>query len=92
MWRRRTKRGGELPRQLALGRLEEALGRVDQAQHRPDEPDTGEPAGSAAAAKAPAARNVPAQRTVRKSARRPLSFFRSSGGGRRQDNEHLTSL
>jgi hypothetical protein len=82
MWRGRRKRGGELPRQLALGRLEEALGRVDQAQHRPDEPDTGQPAGRggpAPAAKAPSASagNVPVQRTVRKSARNPLSFFRS---------------
>jgi hypothetical protein len=95
MWRQRSKRGGALPRQLALGRLEDALGRVDQARRRPDEPDTGEPAGPAPAAKAPAASagNIPAQRTVRKSARRPLSFFfRSSGHGPRQDNEHLTSL
>lgn len=94
MWRQRSKRGGALPRQLALGRLEDALGQVDQAQRRPDEPDTGEPAGPAPAAKVPAAKtgDIPAQRTARKSARRPLSFFRSSGGGPRQDNEHLTSL
>lgn len=94
MWRRRRKRGAELPRQLALGRLEEAMGRVEQAQRRPDEPETGQPAEPAPAAKGQAAAtsNIPAQRTVRKSAKNALSFFRSSGHDPRQDNEHLTSL
>jgi hypothetical protein len=34
MWgrRRKRKRGGQLERQLALGRLEDALGEVDRAQ------------------------------------------------------------
>jgi hypothetical protein len=30
MWRRRRKRGAPLPRQLALGLLEDAMGRVEQ--------------------------------------------------------------
>jgi len=32
MWRRRKKRGGRLSRQLALGLLQEAMGRVEE-QH-----------------------------------------------------------
>jgi hypothetical protein len=37
MWGRRRKRGARLPRQLALGQLEEAMARAEQEQ------DEGEP-------------------------------------------------
>ena len=39
MWRRRRKRGARLPRQLALGRLEEAMARAEQQQEE-GEPET----------------------------------------------------
>jgi hypothetical protein len=35
MWRKRRKRKAKLSRQLALGRLEDALGRVDEQRRRP---------------------------------------------------------
>jgi hypothetical protein len=39
MWGRRKKRCGQLPRQLALGLLEDAMGRVQPPQeHEADEP------------------------------------------------------
>jgi hypothetical protein len=38
MWGRRRKRGARLPRQLALGRLEEAMARAEQ-QHEEGEPE-----------------------------------------------------
>jgi hypothetical protein len=67
MWRRRGKRCSQLSRQLALARLEDALGRVDeaqhQAQHQAGEPAAGSAEGqSAAAAADPAAVSVPAPR------------------------------
>jgi hypothetical protein len=39
MWGRRRKRGARLPRQLALGRLEEAMARAEQQQEE-GEPET----------------------------------------------------
>jgi len=39
MWGRRKRRRAQLPRQLALGLLEDAMGRVQQ----PEEPEGGEP-------------------------------------------------
>lgn len=71
MWRRRGKRCSKLSRQLALARLEDALGRVDEAQQQAQhqarqqagEPVArsaeGQPAGVAAD---PAAVSVPAPR------------------------------
>jgi hypothetical protein len=38
MWGRRKKRCGQLPRQLALGLLEEAMGRVQPQEQEADEP------------------------------------------------------
>jgi hypothetical protein len=43
MWGRRKKRRARLPRQLALGLLQDALGRVDERQRQPD-PAAGPPA------------------------------------------------
>jgi hypothetical protein len=37
MWRRRGKRGNRLSRQLALGLLEDAMGRVQDPQEQPAE-------------------------------------------------------
>jgi hypothetical protein len=37
MWGKRGKRGSKLSRQLALGLLEDAMGRVQDAEDRPDE-------------------------------------------------------
>jgi hypothetical protein len=63
MWRRRGKRCSQLSRQLALARLEDALGRVDEAQRQAGEPAArsakGQPAGAAADL---AAVSVPAPR------------------------------
>jgi hypothetical protein len=42
MWRRRRKRRAELPRQLALGLLEDALGRAEQAQRQAEESEAGQ--------------------------------------------------
>ena len=53
MWGRRKKRCSQLSRQLALGALEDAMGRVQQ----PPEPEAGEPMypGSVAAPAVPPA-------------------------------------
>jgi hypothetical protein len=37
MWGKRGKRGSKLSRQLALGLLEDAMGRAQDAQDQPDE-------------------------------------------------------
>ncbi len=50
MWGRRRKRGGRLPKQLALGMLEDAMGQVqppeelETDQHEPGEQEAGQPA------------------------------------------------
>ena len=50
MWGKRKKRRGQLPRQLALGRLEDAMGRVQQ----PREPEDSDPAITAYPGSVPA--------------------------------------
>jgi hypothetical protein len=87
MWPRR-KRRADLPKQLALGRLEEALGRVDAAQRRSEESEEEQPA---AASPDRAAARIPTQRGIRQTARHALSFFRSSGEDPGHDDQHLTS-
>jgi hypothetical protein len=44
MWGRRKKRCGRLPRQLALGLLEDAMGRVQPPQEQEQEQEQDEPA------------------------------------------------
>jgi hypothetical protein len=48
-WGKRKRRGTQLSRQLALGRLQDAMGRVEEQQGSPDPvpyPDAGRPADS----------------------------------------------
>jgi hypothetical protein len=57
MWGKRRKRCARLPRQLALGRLEDALARVEQQQQEAGEPGpVPYPRASSPAPAAPAAR------------------------------------
>jgi hypothetical protein len=49
MWGKRKKRGARLPRQLALGLLEEAMGRVQQREEEEDEPSATRYPGAAPA-------------------------------------------
>ena len=78
MWLRRRKRSAQLPRQLALGLLEDALGRVDQDQ-RPqhqrhyEEFEAGQAAGAVPEA---AAISIPAPRASGPAARHVLPFSR----------------
>jgi hypothetical protein len=44
MWGRRGKRGTKLSRQLALGLLEDAMGRVQDPGHEPEQQTPGVPA------------------------------------------------
>ena len=54
-WGKRKKRRGQLPRQLALGLLEDAMGRVQQPQPEESEPTIATYPGSVPAQAAPAA-------------------------------------
>jgi hypothetical protein len=44
MWGRRGKRGSKLSRQLALGLLEDAMGRVQDPEHEPEQQTPAAPA------------------------------------------------
>jgi hypothetical protein len=61
MWGKRKKRRGQLPRQLALGRLEAAMGRVQQ----PREPEDSEPTIAAYPGSVPAPAAPPARADLR---------------------------
>ncbi len=65
MWRRRRKRCTELSRQLALGRLEDALGRVDEAQRQAEKEAAASGNDQPAAAAGAAGARVPAPRGSR---------------------------
>ena len=59
MWGKRKKRRGQLPRQLALGLLEDAMGRVQQPQE-PQEPEDSEPTTTTYSGPVPAPAAPPA--------------------------------
>lgn len=47
MWGRRKKRGARLPRQLALGMLQDAMGRAEERQRESGQASPAEPAEAA---------------------------------------------
>jgi hypothetical protein len=53
MWGRRGKRRARLPRQLALGMLQDAMGRVEERQREPAEQGESEEAGPATSTEQP---------------------------------------
>jgi len=61
MWGKRKKRRGQLPRQLALGLLEDAMGRVQQ----PQEPEDSEPTTTTYSGPVPAPAAPPAHADLR---------------------------
>ena len=76
MWRRRRKRGAPLPRQLALGLLEDAMGRVEQRTEGEPEEAAPLPRGDAARGRAGRAGRPAASR------RRPGGLQRRAARGR----------
>jgi hypothetical protein len=79
MWRRHKQ--SALSRQLALARLEEALGRVEESQRNDEEPGAPGPGGPANRTQAERSRDVsiPAQRSTGLAAQLMHAFFQARG-------------
>jgi hypothetical protein len=77
MWRRKHKQSA-LSRQLALARLEEALGRVEESQRSNEEPGAPGPGGQANRSQAENV-SIPAQRSAGRAAQLMHAFFPARG-------------